>query len=140
MTAYTKIKEYIWLVNTIHQAKKLTLVEINNRWLGTEMSEGIPLSRTTFHRHRIAIEEIFGLFINCDKKNGYKYYIGNEYVLSEDSVQNWMRSTLSAGNVLTAMSLTMFLLIMKVAITIIVLCSITSLWEMCLELIYNKKR
>ena len=140
MTAYTKIKEYIWLVNTIHQAKKLTLVEINNRWLGTEMSEGIPLSRTTFHRHRIAIEEIFGLFINCDKKNGYKYYIGNEYVLSEDSVQNWMRSTLSAGNVLTAMSLTMFLLIMKVAITIIVLCSITSLWEMCLELICNKKR
>ena len=98
MTAYTKFKEYIWLVNTIHQAKKLTLAEINNRWLETEMSEGIPLSRTSFHRHRIAIEEIFGLFIDCDKKNGNKYYIGNEYVLSDDSVRNWMLSTLSVGN------------------------------------------
>ena len=55
-----KFKEYIWLVNTIYRAGEITLVEINEKWLQTEMSEGVPLSRTTFHRHRIAIEEIFG--------------------------------------------------------------------------------
>jgi len=100
MTTYTKFKEYIWLVNTIYQARSITLAEINEKWLQTEMSEGIPLSRTTFHRHRIAIEEIFGLFIECNKKNGNKYYIGNDYVLREDSVQNWMLSTLNVSNML----------------------------------------
>jgi hypothetical protein len=100
MTAYTIFKEYVWLVNIIHQVGRITLAEINERWLETEMSEGIPLSRTTFHRHRIAIEEMFGLFIECDKKDGNRYYIGNEHVLREDSVQNWMLSTMSVGNIL----------------------------------------
>ena len=101
MTTYTKFKEYIWLVNTIYHAKAITLADINKRWLDTEMSEGISLSRTTFHRHRIAIEEMFGLFIECDKKNGNKYYIGNDYVLQDDSIQNWMLSTMSVGNILS---------------------------------------
>ena len=101
MREYTKFKEYIWLVNTINQAKAISLADINNKWLKTSMSEGIPLSRTTFHRHRIAIEEMFGLFIECDKKNGNKYYIGNSEVLHEDSVQNWMFSTVSVGNMLS---------------------------------------
>lgn len=100
MTAYTIFKKYVWLVNIIHQVGRITLAEINERWLETEMSEGIPLSRTTFHRHRIAIEEMFGLFIECDKKDGNRYYIGNEHVLREDSVQNWMVSTMSVGNIL----------------------------------------
>ena len=101
MTIYTKFKEYIWLVNTIYRARAITLAEINEKWLQTEMSEGVPLSRTTFHRHRIAIEEIFGLYIDCDKKRGNKYFIGNREVLEEDSVQNWMLSTMSVGNILS---------------------------------------
>lgn len=96
----TLFREYIWLVNTIYKAKGITFAEINERWLNTEMSGGIAFSRTTFHRHRIAIEDIFGLYIDCDKKNGNKYYIGNDRVLREDSVQNWMISTLSVGNML----------------------------------------
>ncbi len=101
MNTYTKFKEYIWLVNTIYHARAITLSEINKKWLQTEMSEGITLSRTTFHRHRIAIEEIFGLYIDCDKKRGNKYFIGNREVLEEDSVQNWMLSTMSVGNILS---------------------------------------
>ena len=98
MTTYTKFKEYIWLVNTIYHAKAITFAEMNERWLTTEMSEGVEMARTTFYRHKCAIEDIFGIYIDCDKKNGNKYYIGNEYVLREDSVQNWMLSTLSVGN------------------------------------------
>lgn len=65
------------------------------------MSGGVEMTRTTFYRHKNAIEDIFGIFIDCDKKNGYKYYIGNEYVLREDSVQNCMLSTMSVGNILS---------------------------------------
>jgi hypothetical protein len=77
MKTPTLFREYIWLVNTIYKARAITLAEINRLWLKTEMSEGIPLSRTTFHRHRNAIEDIFGLIIDCNKKNGNKYYISN---------------------------------------------------------------
>ena len=101
MTTYTKFKEYIWLVNTIYKARRITLAEINERWLETEMSEGVELARATFNRHKDAIEDIFGIYIECDKKNGYKYYIGNDHVLREDTVQNWMLSTLSVGNVIS---------------------------------------
>ena len=73
MTAYTKFKEYIWLVNTIHQAGRITFAEINERWLETEMSGGVDLPRATFNRHNDAIEDIFGIFIDCDRQNGYKY-------------------------------------------------------------------
>jgi predicted DNA-binding transcriptional regulator YafY len=100
MTTYTKFKEYIWLVNTIYHAKAITLAEINRRWMQTEMSQGIEMARTTFYRHKNAIEDIFGIYIDCDKKNGNKYFIGNEQVLCEDSIQNWMLSTLSVSSLL----------------------------------------
>jgi hypothetical protein len=100
MKTPTLFREYIWLVNTIYKARAITLAEINRLWLKTEMSEGIPLSRTTFHRHRNAIEDIFGLIIDCNKKNGNKYYISNGQELQKDSVQNWMLSTLSVSNML----------------------------------------
>lgn len=96
-----KFKEYIWLVNTIRKARRITFAEINERWLETDMSEGVELARSTFARHKDAIEDIFGIYIDCDRQNGYQYYIGNDYVLREDSVQNWMLSTLSVNNIIS---------------------------------------
>jgi hypothetical protein len=101
MTTPILFREYIWLVNTIYKAKKISLSEINEKWVDTDMSGGVEFSRTTFHRHKIAIEDMFGIYIDCDRKNGFKYYIGNEYVLQENSVQNWMLSTLSVSSLLT---------------------------------------
>ena len=100
MTTPLLFREYIWLVNTIYKAKAISLSEINEMWVDTDMSGGVEFSRTTFHRHKIAIEDMFGIYIECDRKNGFKYYIGNEYVLEEQSVQNWMLSTLSVSSLL----------------------------------------
>ena len=100
MKAYALFQEYIWLVNTIHRFGRLTLEEINRRWLETELSEGIPIARSTFNRHRDAILDMFGIIIDCDKKDGFRYYIDNEEVLEEDSIQNWMLSTLSVNSIL----------------------------------------
>ena len=101
MKTTEKFKEYIWLVNTIYKAKKITLVEINEKWVDTDMSGGVALARSTFNRHKDAIEDIFGIFIDCDRQNGYRYYIGNANVLREDTIQNWMLSTLSVNNVIS---------------------------------------
>ena len=101
MTTPILFKEYIWLVNTIYQARNITLEDINRKWVQTEMSGGVEITRSTFIRHRNAIENIFGIFIECDRRNDYKYYIGNPKVLTEDSVQNWMLSTLSVNHVIS---------------------------------------
>ena len=101
MKSYALFQEYIWLVNTIHKARKITLDEINRKWLNTEMSEGISIARSTFNRHKDAIQDIFGIYIDCDRKDGFRYYIDNAEVLEENSIQNWMLSTLSVNNILS---------------------------------------
>ena len=68
---------YIWLVDTIYRAGKITLEEINERWLRTEMSGGVEIPLRTFHNHRKAIEEIFDINIGCNRRGGYYYYIEN---------------------------------------------------------------
>lgn len=65
------------------------------------MSGGVEFARTTFNRHKDAIEDIFGIFIDCDRRDGHKYYIGNEEVLRDTSIQNWMLNTLSVNNVIS---------------------------------------
>ncbi len=96
----TLFKEYIWLIETINRAGKITFAEINERWRRKEESGGVEFSRTTFNRHRDAIFDMFGVIIECDRKDGYRYYIYNKEVLEEDSVQNWLFSTLSVSNML----------------------------------------
>ena len=101
MKSYALFQQYIWLVKTIHKYRRLTLDEINEYWLDTDMSEGLPIARSTFNRHRDAILDMFGVIIECDKKDGFRYYIYNAEVLEEESIQNWMLSTLSVNNMLT---------------------------------------
>ena len=101
MKSYALFQQYIWLVNTIHRYKKLTLDDINQHWLDTDMSEGLSIARSTFNRHRDAILDMFGVIIECDKKDGFRYYIYNAEVLEEDSIQNWMLSTLSVNSILS---------------------------------------
>ena len=100
MRSYTLFQEYTWLVNTIYRAGKISLEDINRKWVDTDMSEGMPMRRSTFSRHKDAIQDMFGIYIECDRRNGFKYYIGNPEVLQEESIQNWMLSTLSVNSVL----------------------------------------
>lgn len=100
MKTYAIFQEYVWLVNTIHQAGRISFEDINKRWISTEMSGGVEMSRSTFNRHRDDILDVFGIIIECDKKDGFRYYIDNAEVLDEDSIQNWMLSTISVNSIL----------------------------------------
>ena len=93
-------KEYIWLVNTIHGANRISFADINERWLRTEMSEGIPMSRTTFNRHKDAIEDIFGIYIDCDRRDGYRYYIEDEDKedIKRNTINKWLLKTMEVSD------------------------------------------
>lgn len=100
MKANEIFKQYIWLTDTIYHSGGISLQELNERWVRTEMSGGVPMSRMTFNRHKAAIEEIFGLCIECQRKGGYFYYIENEEVLKNNKLQHWLLDSLSISNML----------------------------------------
>ena len=58
---------YVWLVNTIYEAGKITFEEISNRWERSALGDGAPLPLRTFHNHRKEIEALFDINIECNK-------------------------------------------------------------------------
>ena len=95
-----QINKYVWLVETLYRAKKITLKEINRKWTETELSEGEEIPRRTFHTWKNAVEDMFGLVIMCDKSDGDRYYIENREVLEDDGLQRWLLNTMSVSNTL----------------------------------------
>ena len=101
MSAPKQFREYLWLINTIKKAHRITFAELSDKWADSDFGGGVSLSRTTFNRHRDAVLDMFGIIIECDRINGYEYYIANQEVLKENTVQNWLLTTLSVSNLLT---------------------------------------
>ena len=95
-----QINKYVWLVETLYRAKKITLKEINRRWLETDLSEGLEIPRRTFHSWKNTVEEMFGLVIMCDKSDGDRYYIENRESLEDDGLQRWLLNSMSVSNTL----------------------------------------
>ena len=94
------LNKYVWLVETIYKAKKISFEEINRRWLDNDMSEDKPLSIRTFHKWRIAIEEMFGLIIENEQGGQYRYYIQNADELRSGSMRSWLFNTLTVSNLM----------------------------------------
>lgn len=94
------LNKYVWLVETIYKAKRITFEEINKKWLENDMSEGVELALRTFHKWRIAAEEMFGLIIECERKGGYHYYIANTDEIKSGSLRSWLFNTMSVSNML----------------------------------------
>ena len=92
---------YIWLVDTIYRAGNITFKEINQKWLRNDMSEGKKYPLKTFHNHRIAIEEMFDINIECDIRNGNKYYIENKDDIEHGTgVRPWLLNTFAVNNLI----------------------------------------
>ena len=94
------LNKYVWLVETIYKAKKISFDEINRRWLDNDMSEDKPLPIRTFHKWRIAIEEMFGLIIENEQGGQYRYYIQNVDELRSGSMRSWLFNTLTVSNLM----------------------------------------
>ena len=98
MRSTSLFKSCIWLINIVHRYGEITFAQVNAEWMKTEMSGNQKMHRSAFNRHRDYILDMFGIMIEC---KGRKYYIYNERVLKEDSVQNWLFSTLSVNNIIS---------------------------------------
>ena len=93
------INKYVWLVETIYRAGRITFEEINQKWLDEEMDDR-PIPLRTFHKWRIAAEEMLNINIECKRIGGYHYYIDNIDDFKSGKLRNWLFSTMAVSNLL----------------------------------------
>lgn len=92
---------YIWLASLVYNAGAITFEDICEKWrYSGANSTGCEMTRRTFINHRNAILELFDIDIQCNKHNGWKYYIANDDIIGNDSLRQWMLSTLAVNNLI----------------------------------------
>lgn len=96
------INRYIWLLDVLLQKKKLTFEEVSNLWEKSCLGDGNPLPLRTFHQHKKAIEEMFGVEIKCNPSDGYHYYISDPEIFKKDRTKHWLFNSFTLSNLIIA--------------------------------------
>ncbi|MDL2309597.1 WYL domain-containing protein [Parabacteroides sp. OttesenSCG-928-B22] len=100
-TTSNLFNRYVWLVDMIYRKGKITFEEINAYWLRSQLNlDGEDLPLRTFHNHRKAIEQMFDINIECDKRDGYTYYIENADDMKRGGVRSWLLNTFAVNNLI----------------------------------------
>lgn len=93
---------YVWLLNTIQSNGYVTLEKISELWQESPLNEdGSPLAERTFHNHKDAIRETFGIDIKFDKSRGY--FLSDSTFSNRqnnESVYQWLLAALSVNNII----------------------------------------
>ena len=88
-----RVKFYSWLIGLLAR-KHFTFEEIANEWRDANANQDEDeLDKRTFHRYRENIQSQFGITVECDKSDGYRYYLKRDPIANDD-VTEWMLSSL----------------------------------------------
>jgi hypothetical protein len=101
MMGNDSLNKYLWLLDIIKRAGKITFEEINEQWVRSVYSHGEEIPLRTFHRWRDTIERMFDININCERKGGYYYYIENESELNGTTFQQWLLDSFYMSNLIS---------------------------------------
>lgn len=97
----TLINKYVWIIETIYRAKKISFNELNERWLSDkEMSRGADLSKRTFANWCYVIGDMFGIDIVNENRGEYRYYIDNVEDIRRNGLRSWLYNTFCVSNAL----------------------------------------
>lgn len=103
--AQNLFNKYVWLVETIRRAGEegITFNEINEKWRRKDnqsLSEGVDLSKRTFHKWLEKAQQAFDINIECQRAGGYHYYIENPEQLKSAEMRNWLMNNIAVNNLL----------------------------------------
>ena len=88
-----RVKFYSWLIGLLDSAH-LTFEEIADEWKEARGNQDKDvLDKRTFHRYRANIRSQFGITVECNKSDGYRYYLKRDPV-DNDDVTVWIQSPL----------------------------------------------
>lgn len=93
-----QLQKYVWLVDTIRQAKMISLKEINRKWVINRLSNNKEITKKKLQKWIESIGEIFGIEIANERRGEYRYYIENEDQLQKNSASKWLFETISVNN------------------------------------------
>lgn len=94
------LQKYIWLVQTFIRAGEygLSLEEISDKWEGRFDN---AYSRRTFNNHREAVEEVFGIRIECNRSTNRYFVAYSDDVSDENAETAWLINTFTVNNMLS---------------------------------------
>ena len=97
------MSKYVWLIDTIYRAKRISYNDLNERWKDeTDFSRGEELPKRTLKRWLDTIEVLFGIIIENEGRGEYRYYIDDDENLSTKGLRSWLYSTFSVSNALVS--------------------------------------
>lgn len=90
--AVAQYNRYIWLVDTIRSAGKITKEDIDRKWAYSSYNENHEsrFPERTFYRCKNDILSLFDIEIKCDRANGSVYYIEDSD--SNSQTKQWLLS------------------------------------------------
>ena len=92
--------KYLWLINTVYEAGKISFEEIASKWDNAYINDlHQPLRLRTFHNHRNAILMQFGIIIECERGVNL-YYIDNPEAIERDYINQWLLDSFAVSNLL----------------------------------------
>lgn len=92
---------YVWLVDTIYRAGRISFEEINAQWKRSSLNDtGEELPLKTFHNHKNAIQQMFDINIECDRRAGYLYYIEHAEDMEQGGVRTWLLNTFAVNHLI----------------------------------------
>lgn len=97
----TLINKYVWVIETIYRAKKISFKELNDKWLNdSEISRGVDLSKRTFANWCYVIWDMFGINITNENRGEYRYYIDNVEDIKRNGLRSWLFKNFCVSNAL----------------------------------------
>lgn len=94
------IGKYIWLVQSLIAAGDggMTFKELNEKY---SRRFGQAYSRRTFNNHRLAVADLFGIDIDCDRSTSRYLIPYSGDVLDNDESIGWLVNTFTVNNLLS---------------------------------------
>ncbi|MBO4945445.1 MAG: WYL domain-containing protein [Muribaculaceae bacterium] len=96
------LKRYIWVVDTLRKHRHITRQMLSEQWKHSQYGNGQGMARRTFYNYRNAIEELFGIVIDCDPAT-YEYSLREDDTPGDRSLTSMMLSSAAMSNALTDM-------------------------------------
>ena len=94
------ISKYVWVIETIYRAGKISFKELNEKWLDDEISRGVEIPKRTFDNWRYVIFDMFGIIISNENRGEYRYFIENKEDISKNGLRSWLYNTFCVSNAL----------------------------------------
>ncbi len=94
------LHRYIWLIETILRFDGASIAQIQECWATSSLNvkgEKFPLK--SFHNHKTAIAQLFGINIICKRKGGYRYHIEQEGEHDNSQLKDWLVQALTLNQI-----------------------------------------